>query len=116
MNVRFEYLYRDAGNFKNWGEVVFSNPRNINADVVAAMADKVLIDHAYFVASKASVPDLHFAQHIEELDHDWHEVCAFQPTDDAPNDPQGRDVEEFIESLQCAPQINSIRLNERANR
>lgn len=105
MNVRFEYLYRDAGNFKNWGEVVFSNPRNINVDLIAAMAAKVLIDHVYFVVLKAGVPDLHFVEYDKELDHDWHEVNAFQPTDDAPNDPQGRDVEKFIESLQCASRI-----------
>jgi len=105
MNVRFEYLYRDAGNFKNWGEIVFSNPRNINADLVAAMAEKVLIDQAYFLASKAGVPDLHFVEHDEDLDHDWHEVYAFRATDEAPNDPQGRDVEEFVESLQRASQI-----------
>lgn len=105
MNVRFEYLYRDAGNFKNWGEIVFSNPRNINADLVSEMVEKVLIDHAYFVASKADVPDLHFVEHDEELDHDWHEVHAFQATDDAPNDPQGRDVEEFIASLQRASRM-----------
>lgn len=105
MNVRFEYLYRDAGNFKNWGEIVFSNPRNISADFVAAMAEKVLIDQAYFLASKAGVPDLHFVEHDEDLDHDWHEVYVFQATDEAPNDPQGRDVEEFIESLQRASQI-----------
>lgn len=63
MNVRFEYLYRDAGNFKNWGEVVFANPRNICADHVAAMAEKALrIDNLYFVASEVNVPDLHFAE------------------------------------------------------
>ena len=105
MNVRFEYLYRDAGNFKSWGEIVFSNLRNISSDLVAEMAADVLIDHAYFVASKASVPDLHFSEHDEELDHGWHEVHTFQSTDDAPNDSQGRDIEEFIESLQCASRI-----------
>jgi hypothetical protein len=105
MNVRFEYLYRDAGNFKNWGAIVFSNPRNINDDFVLEMAEKVLIDHAYFIASKAGVPGLHFVEHDEELDHDWHEVHAFQSTDDAPNDPQSRDVEEFIASLQRASRM-----------
>jgi len=40
MNVRFEYLYRDAGNFKNWGEIVFFNPLNINAVLAAAMVKK----------------------------------------------------------------------------
>lgn len=105
MNIRFEYLYRDAGNFKNWGEVVFSNPRNINADLIASKAEKVLIDQAYFVARKASVPDLHFEDYNEELDHGWHEVYTFQSTDDAPNDPQERDIEGFIESLRSASRL-----------
>jgi hypothetical protein len=102
MNVRFEYLYRDAGNFKNWGEVVFSNPHNINSILVVAMAEKVLIDQAYFVATKADVPDLHFKEHDEQLDHGWHEFHACQPTEDAPNDPQGRNIEKFIDSLRDA--------------
>lgn len=102
MNIRFEYLYRDAGNFKNWGEIVFSNHRNIPADIVASMAEHVLIDHAFFVASKAGVPDLHFADHNEELDHGWHEVYGFQSTDDPPNDMRDRNIEEFIESLHSA--------------
>lgn len=103
MNVRFEYLYRDAGNFKNWGEVVFANPRNLSADRVAAVVEKALhIDGLYFVASELNVPDLHFAERNEKLDHDWHEVHAFLATDDAPNDPQGRTFEEFIALLQGA--------------
>lgn len=105
MNVRFEYLYRDAGNFKNWGEVVFSNASNFTVDHVTAMAEHFLIERTYFVASKADVPDLHFSEYNEKLDHDWHEVHAFQVTDDAPTDPQQRDVEKFIESLQQAAQV-----------
>lgn len=102
MNIRFEYLYRDAGNFKNWGEVVFSNPRDVPADVTASMAEKVLIDHTFFVASKAGVPDLHFSEYNEDLDHGWHEVHAFLPTDEPPNDAQARNIEDFIISLRSA--------------
>lgn len=102
MNVRFEYLYRDAGNFKNWGEIVFSNARNFNVDHVTAMAERVLIESTYFVASQADVPDLHFDEYNEKLDHGWHEFHAFQGTDDATTDLQKRDVEKFIESLQRA--------------
>jgi hypothetical protein len=102
MNIRFEYLYRDAGNFKNWGDLVFSNPHNIKADLIKSMAENVLIDQAYFVASKADVPDLHFKEYDEQLDHGWHEVQSFLPTKEAPNDPRGRSIEEFIESLRFA--------------
>ena len=105
MNIRFEYLYRDAGNFKHWGEVVFSNPHNINSSLVTTMAEKVLIDQAYFVADKAGVPDLHFSDHDEQLDHGWHEFHRCEPTQDAPNDPQGRSIEAFIGSLREASRI-----------
>lgn len=105
MNVRFEYLYRDAGNFKRWGEVVFSNANNVDADSLTAIAEEALrMDHLYFVASEVDVPDLHFADYIEVLDHGWHEIHAFHFTDDAPNDAQTRDFEMFAESLLRASQ------------
>jgi hypothetical protein len=99
MNMRFEYLYRDSGNFKNWGEIIFSNPNKMSIDELVPMAGKVLIDQSYFYATKAKVPDLHFEEYNEQLDHGWHEFHAFQVTDDIPNDPYKRSVDEFIESL-----------------
>lgn len=118
MNIRFEYLYRDAGNFKNWGEVVFSNPHNVPADTIASIVNQALIDHIFFidriffVAANVGVPDLHFSKHIEKLDHDWHEVHAFQPTDDPPNDVRNRDIEAFVESLRSASDcVNRIIVN-----
>ena len=74
MNIRFEYLYRDAGNFKNWGEVVFANPRDVPVEAIASMADRALIDHSFFVASKVGVPDLYFAEHIDALDAIYREI------------------------------------------
>ena len=102
MNIRFKYLYRDAGNFKNWGELVFSNPHNINVNLVKALAENVLIDQAYFIASKANVPDLHFNEYNDQLDHSWHEFHMVAQTEEATNDSLGRNIEEFIESLQFA--------------
>ena len=102
MNIRFEYLYRDAGNFKSWGELVFSNPHNINVNLLKTMVENVLIDQAYFVAFKADVPDLYFKEYNDQLDHSWHEFHAVAQTEEATNDPLGRNVEEFIKSLQFA--------------
>lgn len=112
MNIRFEYLYRDAGNFKNWGEVIFSNPNNIDAGFTSSMAEQVLIERIYFVASKADIPDLHFSEYIEEVDHGWHEFHSFTLTDDAPNDLLGRNIEEFISSLRCASKISRLDMTE----
>ncbi|HEY8766787.1 MAG TPA: hypothetical protein VIP09_05950 [Dehalococcoidia bacterium] len=102
MNIRFEYLYRDAGNFKNWGEIVFSNPDHVGPEVVTEMARDLLADRAFFVAVTARVPDLHFTDHDAELDHGWHEMHAFASTDDEPNDHEHRNIGEFVESLRLA--------------
>jgi len=102
MNIRFEYLYRDAGNFKKWGEIIFSNPNNIDIELVESMAKKVLIDESYFVANKANIPDLHFEHYNEQLDHGWHEMHTFQSTNETPNDQHQRTIDEFFHSLQEA--------------
>jgi len=47
MNIRFEYLYRDAGNFKNWGEIIFSNKNNYDADYLEKQVRAVLIDKGF---------------------------------------------------------------------
>lgn len=112
MNIRFEYLYRDFGNFKQWGEVIFSNPNNIDVGFASSMAGQVLIERIYFVASKADIPDLHFSEYIEEVDHGWHEFHSLTLTDDAPNDHLGRNIEEFISSLRYASQISRMDMTE----
>ncbi len=100
MNVRFKYLYRDAGNFKRWGEVVFSSAHNIGQDTLAAISGTALpLDGIYFLPDQVGVLSLHFEEWVENLDHDWHEIHSFELCDDLPNDLQGRDVEMFIQSL-----------------
>lgn len=105
MNIRFEYLYRDAGNFKNWGELVFKNKDNHNIHNLEKQARNVLIDNEYFVADKANIPNLQFQEHIEALDHNWHEFHSFQLSTSRADDSCGRDILEFIESLKSASKI-----------
>lgn len=103
MNILFEYLYRDAGNFKNWGEVVFSNSQNLSISTISQMTERRVHDtRTFFSAEKAGVPDLHFKEYNEKLDHDWHEIYDFHATEDVPNDTYGRDIDQFMESLQRA--------------
>ena len=44
MNIRMDYLYRDAGNYKNWGEVVFSNPSHLPLNHIEKMATEALLE------------------------------------------------------------------------
>ena len=105
MNIRFEYLYRDAGNFKNWGEVILVNRHGHDVNALEQRARQVLIDQEYFDADKAMVPNLNFKDHIEALDHGWHEFHAFTSTVAETSDPEGRDIAEFIGHLEQASTI-----------
>ncbi|POZ53152.1 hypothetical protein [Methylovulum psychrotolerans] len=99
MNVKFEYLYRDAGNFKNWGEVIFSNQYNLKPDRLNLIAENLFIERRYFLANKIDIPDLHFKEYNPQLDHDWHEFHNFSLTDETPNDLKHRNIGEFIDLL-----------------
>jgi predicted nucleic acid-binding protein len=101
MNIRVEYLYRDAGNFKNWGEIIFSNPNNIDIKVIEKQANDNLLENLYFIAAKADVPDLHFSDHNLNLDHLWHEINSFELTTEKSNDNRNRTIEEFVDSLKA---------------
>lgn len=99
MNIRMEYLYRDAGNYKNWGEVVFANPSCAQVSDVEKLVTAELFERQYFWAKSVGLPDLHFPDFNVELDHDWHEFHAFAETEEMPDDAQGRNIEQLIECL-----------------
>lgn len=85
MNVKFSYLYRDAGNYKNFGEVVFSNDKGLTIQEIQAVIFACLIEERWFVADRWSLPDLHFKEFDwdSELDHEWHEYEMLEETDQA---------------------------------
>jgi len=54
------------------------------------------------VAQKAGIPDLHFVDFDEDLDHGWHEFAALEHTSDLPSDGAGREINHFIAELKFA--------------
>ena len=58
-NLKFEYLYRDAGNYKKFGSMVFENPSGITAEEATELIRSKLIDGQYFESSKGDVPIIH---------------------------------------------------------
>ena len=100
MNIRMEYLYRDAGNYKSWGAVVVANaPDPLALDDIEARARAALIDSGWFIASAAGLPELRGDEWDDELEHDWHELHGFTGTDAPPDDPSGRDVRALLHAL-----------------
>jgi hypothetical protein len=104
MNIRFEYLYRDAGNNKRWGEVVFANQQGLDVNVIMAYIADRLIDGHFFEIHELDIPPLRFETYDGELDHDWHEFSACMNTGDEVTDSQCRDISEFMKSFDMAAQ------------
>ena len=98
MNVILEYLYRDSGNNKVWGEALFSNKSNLNRDDLLKIIRNKLIDGEFFVAEKVGLTPLYFEKCDYELDHGWHEFFDIKPSD-AKFESCKKDIMQFIENL-----------------
>jgi hypothetical protein len=95
-NIKFNYLYRDAGNYKVYGEVVFANPNNISLDFLESELRKNLIDSEFFDPLRLKIPALKHLNHSydHDLDHSWNEFVDFEPTQEVITD--SRPIETFL--------------------
>jgi hypothetical protein len=82
-NLKFNYLYRDAGNYKNFGSVVFSNPHCFTIEKITDLINDNLIDNEFFYHDKFGVPPLFFNNQNTD-DITWHEFENLEFTDDKP--------------------------------
>lgn len=99
MNVKFEYLYRDASNYKNWGDVIFSNKSEMKIEDIEVQIKNNLIDNQFFIAEHLDIPVLYFEKYDFEVDHNWHEFYAISTTRHIENDPRKRDIINIIDLL-----------------
>ncbi len=96
-NIQISYLYRDSGNYKLFGEVIFSNPENISMEFIETSIQSILIEGLYFIAEKWNLPKLEFEVFNKQMDHPWHEFemvehTAYEPTD-------SRSITEFVTEI-----------------
>lgn len=103
MNLKLFYLYRDAGNYKNFGEVVFENATGLTPTEVEVALRDCMIDKGWFVADHWGLPDLHFKEYDwdSELDHDWHEYEGVEETNEASTN--GSDIVGFVSRVKALP-------------
>jgi hypothetical protein len=73
----FEYLYRDAANFKAWGSILLEGVMSPEDE---RSLRECFVDGIFFDAEKLGVPSLRKELWLEsgsgytdELDHGWHE-------------------------------------------
>lgn len=74
-SIKFEYLYRDEGNYKEYGEVIFSNPNEIPQHVIQRIIEENLIEGSWFDPDEWGIP--RFSYHEVSLyginDFLWYE-------------------------------------------
>jgi hypothetical protein len=97
-NIKFTYLYRDAGNFKKWAEVVFSNPDGLTLDAITKALRGAFLQDDLFLADQVRLPELFFYAKGDATsdDHCFHEFDAVQISLELPNDRYGRSISQFI--------------------
>ena len=101
MNIKFNYLYRDASNYKNYNSIIFSNSENLSITDIEKMITSNLIDQQFFVASKINIPEIFLSSEygFNEDDHSWHEFESLEETDEAVTDELNRNISDFVNEL-----------------
>lgn len=99
MAIVFEYLYRDGGNFKNWGEERFKNEQGLSLEEIDARIREGLIDGMYFSAEKVGLPTLYFDEHNEQLDHEWHEYDRVREGSEHIATSSASDIADFLKKF-----------------
>ena len=97
MNIKFCYLYRDAGNYKLFDFIVFSNRRGYTITQIEQKLRSLLISETYFFPEQWNIPRLKFDNFDPELDHGWHELEEVDYTEEPTTSAQ--DINEFLESV-----------------
>ena len=75
--IKLSYLYRDNSNYKNFGEVVFANPLQIELEEIRHSIVPNLIDGEFFIAKEWGLPELFFDDTTID-DHGWHEFNGIE--------------------------------------
>lgn len=99
MQIQFNYLYRDAGNFKQFGSVAFDNKECVPTEVLEEQFRKMLIDGQYFVAANIGVPNLWVYAYDAVLDHEWHEFEGLEAANFSRKDEDLRDISTLLDKL-----------------
>lgn len=102
MSVLFKYLYRDAGNFKLWGELLLTNRSGIDVQGAELTIRSTLISGEFFIADQIDVPALEFEKSDPDLDHGWHEFHSIMETDSLGDELPERDLSDFLQDMQRA--------------
>lgn len=97
-NIKFTYLYRDGSNYKNWAEVVFSNPKRLHSDQISRRISSSFLVDGLFIAHQVRIREIFLAAEygLTIDDHCYHEFDSVESTRAAATDPLNRSIGQFL--------------------
>ena len=107
MNIKFNYMYRDASNYKAWGNVIFINPDELTLlEINTHLINSFGMDRL-FIASQIRIPEvfLYLDDDVTIDDHCFHEFTSVKFTSETENDKYGRSINEFIKEVENQSKI-----------
>jgi hypothetical protein len=96
-NIKFNYLYRDGGNYKVYGSHVFENPENVAVIDIEEAIKRSLIDGEFFNPKEWDLVPLKFDDWNQELDHLWNEFESIELT--AEESTANKSIKRFLERI-----------------
>ena len=105
-NVKFNYLYRDGSNYKNWAAIVFRNPEQIGIGEITEHLEKSFDDYL-FIARQIRIPEVFSFPDgkLNSDDHCYHEFYNTEITDEAANDAEDRSIVQLLAQVSGAVSV-----------
>jgi hypothetical protein len=100
-NLKFSYLYRDAGNYKKRASVTFSNPDKLSPQSVEKIFRKYFLEECLFIAAQVRIPNcfLYVRGNTGSDDHCFHEFERIEATCQIPTDSSGRSINQLMKEV-----------------
>jgi hypothetical protein len=77
--IRFNYLYRDSGNWKKFGHKLFSNPDQLTIEEIELKLRDNLFDQEYFYPDQVGIKKFKFHRYLD--DYSWYEFESIEILD-----------------------------------
>ena len=84
-NIKFNYLYRDSGNYKKFGSVIFANHAEIELSKFEVLIKSKLIWDTWFYAEAWKLPEIFIDILDFRIDPTWHEFENVEYTEEVAN-------------------------------
>ena len=98
-NIKFNYLYRDAGNYKSWGKVIYANPDALPLNEIEKRLRQAFDQETYFIADQIGLAEMFFEGFTDD-DHCYHEFCSVESTEKDTTDSLRRTIKSFVEQVE----------------